>query len=248
MDYRLIRYTTVGSTNAIAKDLASQGAEDATVILAEQQTSGRGRLSRIFASPRGGLYMSVIMRPKLAPENLSLITLAAGAACASAIETIAGVNISLKWPNDLYLGGRKLGGILTEAAPYSPSEHKIPFVVVGIGVNVNTRRESFSPELQDTVTSLYDVQQQEYPIDTLTADIVRHLYTMAARLEADQQALFAFWRQRDFLLGKDICWQDIQGHVVRGRGDGLLADGRYQLKTSDGQKHPVLAGDLTVSG
>jgi len=245
MTHKIIRYGTVDSTNPIAMALGHLGEEDATIVLAEQQTAGSGRRGRQFFSPLGGLYMSVILRPAIPPARLPLITLAAGVACSLVLEKPARLSVRLKWPNDLYIGERKLGGILTEAAPYSAARREIPFVVVGIGMNVNTRPESFPRELRNHVISLYDVGQSPYDIEALATGVVAQLARIVHALGDDGESVCTAWRQRDFLLGREITWQDPQGRVVQGYGAGLTDDGCYLIRTAAHELLEIVAGDLS---
>lgn len=242
----IVRYPEAASTNSLALELGHQGAAHGTVVVAGRQTGGRGRVGRCFVSPPGGLYMSVILRPDLAPDYLRLVTLAAGVACCTVLEKQTGIAPLLKWPNDLYFGNRKLGGILTETAPYSAAQTGVPFMVVGIGLNVNSLPGDFPPPLQDLVTSLYDIAHRRYDLDILLRGIVLQLNFLVAGLERNAEALFSLWRQRDFLLGKNISWQEADGPVVHGAGAGLRQDGCYRLRTPDGLIHPILAGVLKV--
>jgi len=242
----VVRYPEAESTNSLALELGRQGAAHGTVVVAGRQTGGRGRVGRCFVSPPGGLYMSVILRPDLAPANLRLVTLAAGVACSTVLEKQTGVAPLLKWPNDLYSGRKKLGGILTETAPWSAAPPGVSFVVVGIGLNVNSLPPDFPPPLRDRVTSLSDITHQRYDLDVLRREIVRQLDSLVAGLEQNAAAVLSLWRRRDFLLGKNISWQEADGPVVHGAGAGLHQDGRYLLRTPDGLIHPILAGVLKV--
>lgn len=242
--FKLIRYPRVDSTNRVAIDLGFRGYAHNTVVVADEQSGGKGRQARSFFSPPGGLYMSALLRPQLFAAELSLITLAAGVACVRAIEMITGIFIQLKWPNDLYYNGKKLGGILTEAAPYSQATGSVPFVVVGIGLNVNTRLELFHDALRDLVTSLYYVGGLEYDIDTLLHSLVTALLEEVTLLRESPEQVLAQWRCYDLLLGKKLSWQDPGGGVIQGTGNGLLPDGRYRLTTAGGDDYPVLAGDI----
>lgn len=226
--------------------MAQQGSEHGTVVIADQQVHGRGRGAKFFFSPPGGLYMSVILRPELPADRLSFITLAAGLACASAIEEQTGLTVALKWPNDLYLLGRKLGGILAQTGPYSPAVHSIPFVVLGIGINVNTRRETFAPELRNIVTSLYDASPGHYDIDALLAAIHTRLLALLPALAEDVAGVVNDWRRRDCLLGREISWQDVRGRTMTGRGAGIRGDGCYQLRALDGTLHAIMAGEVSL--
>jgi len=245
--YTILRYPKVDSTNSIAFDFGSRGAPHGTVVLADEQSGGRGRLSRCFSSPRGGLYLSVVLRPRLPIEKLSLITLVAGVACAEAVEQVTGISVQLKWPNDLYYNGKKLGGILTEAAPYSSSDGSVPFIVVGIGLNVNTPQESFPSPLSNLATSLYCITSQEYEIDNLMDFVITSLLAGVSLLQDNSEKVMDHWRERDYLLGKEVRWQVPQGEIVHGIGNGLLSDGRYRLTSSGGDDYPVLAGDIEIT-
>lgn len=244
--FRVIRYTTVPSTNALALDLALQGGDHGTVITALQQEHGRGRGAKIFSSPPGGLYMSVILRPDLPVARLPLITLAAGVACAGAIEEQTGQTIALKWPNDLYLRGRKLGGILAETGPYAPAIGAIAFVVVGIGINVSSSPPSFPPELRNIVTSLYDVSQEHYDLDALMSTIHLRLDALLRQLRTSVTDLLKRWQELDYLLGREIFWQDGLGRIRQGCGAGIREDGCYQLRSADGRLHAILAGEVSL--
>ncbi len=241
----VVRYPEADSTNSLALELGRQGASHGTVVVAARQTGGRGRAGRCFVSPPGGLYMSVILRPDLALAYLRLVTLAAGVACCTVLEKY-GIAPLLKWPNDLYCGRRKLGGILTETAPYSTAQAGVPFVVVGIGLNVNSLPADFPPPLPNLVTSLSEITHRRHDLDMLRREIVLQLDSLVAGLEQSAETVFSLWRQRDFLLGKNISWQEADGPVVHGTGAGLRQDGCYRLRTPDGFIHPILAGVLKV--
>ena len=150
MERRVYRYETVGSTNTELMALARQGAAEGTVVLAGQQTAGRGRMGRSFQSPAGlGLYGSVLLRSS--PEDAPRIPALAATAVRRAIRRSCGLSCGIKWPNDLVLSGRKVCGILAEALPGPEGSL---WVVVGIGINVCQRREDFLPELRETAASL----------------------------------------------------------------------------------------------
>src|SRR5512145_2072069 len=144
-------YEELGSTNDRAKELADEGAEHGEVVVAEAQTAGRGRRGRSWASPaRRNLYFSVVLRPELPPTRAAEITLVASVAICDALRQ-AGVEAGIKWPNDLLASGRKIAGILTELAA---EPEQVQWVVLGVGVNVNARREDFPEELRGEATSL----------------------------------------------------------------------------------------------
>ena len=139
-------YDTIDSTNNKAKELAKRGSVHGSLVVAKSQTAGKGRLGRSFASMSDdGLYFSVMLRPEVSPEHLSGLTLVAALAVSKAIQNICGITPSIKWPNDIYVNNKKVVGILTEAGT--------DYVVIGIGINVNTK--SFDKSIEATATSIY---------------------------------------------------------------------------------------------
>ena len=157
-------YEELGSTNDRAKELAEEGAEHGEIVVAEAQTAGRGRRGREWVSPpRRNLYFSVILRPELPPSRAAELTLVASIAVCDAARQ-AGVDAGIKWPNDLLASGKKLAGILTELATEPDRVH---WVVVGVGVNVNSRPEDFPEELRDEATSLLIERRSPAPARAL---------------------------------------------------------------------------------
>lgn len=244
--FPLIRFAEVASTNEVASDLARQGAEAGTVVLARQQGHGRGRGSNIFCSPPGGLYMSVIVRPVLPPEQLPLITLAAGVACARCISELSGVAVALKWPNDLYLNDRKLGGILAETGGFAAAPASVPYVVLGVGINVNSSAADFPQGLRHSTTSLYDATSRHQDLDFLLTALHQQLTAILAQLQSDVSVILQEWQERDCLLGRWLSWRDGSGRILQGRGAGLAADGCYQVRAAEGNLHTILAGEVSL--
>lgn len=148
----VVHRTTIDSTNRLAAELARGGAAEGTVVVAEQQTAGRGRLGRTWVSPaRVNLYASLVLRPRIPPLEVPRLTLVAGLAVAEAIRATAALDATIKWPNDVLIDGRKVAGVLTEL---EAEAERVRFVIVGIGVNLNARRDDFPPELRRKATSL----------------------------------------------------------------------------------------------
>jgi len=148
----LVHRDSIDSTNLLAASLAREGAGEGTIVVAEQQTAGRGRLGRSWVSPaRVNFYGSVVLRPAIPPLEVPRLTLVAGIAVAEAIRATTPLAAAIKWPNDVLLDGRKVAGVLTEL---EAEADRVRFVIVGIGVNLNATREHFPPELRDKATSL----------------------------------------------------------------------------------------------
>lgn len=147
------RFETTDSTNDRAKELARQGAPEGVVVVSEAQTAGRGRYGRSWESPAGkNLYFSILLRPKMTVEEAPRLTVVSGIAIAKFLRKEIPLQATLKWPNDIYYRSRKMGGILSEL---EIEKEKLSFVVVGIGLNLNSHAGDFSPDLQKTATSLF---------------------------------------------------------------------------------------------
>ena len=178
MERRVYRYETVGSTNTELTELIRQGAAEGTVVLARQQTAGRGRMGRSFQSPAGlGLYGSVLLRSS--PEDAPRIPALAATAVRRAIRRSCGLSCGIKWPNDLVLSGRKVCGILAEALPGPEGSL---WVVVGIGINVCQRREDFLPELRETAASLSMIAGAEMDRTALETALLEELESLRQEL------------------------------------------------------------------
>jgi BirA family transcriptional regulator, biotin operon repressor / biotin---[acetyl-CoA-carboxylase] ligase len=241
---RLCWYDTVGSTNDVAAELADVDAPEGTVVVADSQTSGRGRLGRVWCSPPGaGLYLSLILRPRALlsthPHASSLLTLASGVAVAEGVEAATGLSAEIKWPNDLVVGKRKLGGILTEA-PVRSGEFE--YAVVGIGVNL--REGAYPPEVARRATSIE--AELDRPVDRgrLIVELLAALSGRYASLSAgDFDAILTPWRRRARALpGSSVEW-DFGGTVVRGRAVDIDSDGALVVRIGD-RVERIVAGEV----
>ena len=239
--YLYHHFSSLDSTNTLAVHMAEQGAEHGTVIHADRQTGGRGRGGRRFESPAGGLYFSLILRPKLEPADLPLITLAAGTGLCLSLREAVSVPVMMKWPNDLYLYERKLGGILTESG--SIRAGKAEFVVIGVGLNLTTELKQFSPELQEKGISLAQIAVDIPETDNLLPLFVNELQRAAQRLANDKAQLLADWREFDYLQGRALRYVRHEGEIAA-TGIGLAEDGQYIILDAQGIEHRVTAGDL----
>jgi len=234
-------FETLNSTNDLAKELAVQGAPEGAFVVAETQTGGRGRLGREWNSPPGvGLYVSLVLRPMLPPMELPQITLTTAVAVVRAVRRVAGLAPGIKWPNDLLINGRKLGGILTEMETESD---RIRHVVVGLGLNVNN--PEFPPELAATATSL-----------TLTAGrAFSRVHLLQAWLEEFEALYDRFlnqgfpeileeWKDYTVTLGRAVTVR--QGpREISGQATDVAPDGALLLKTANGEMVRVTSGEIT---
>lgn len=238
---RIFAFETIDSTNTCARALASCWAHEGTVVIAEEQTAGKGRLGRAWSANRGeNLTFSIVLRPKSATESLSLIPLYAAVAVAEAIEQVSGLRLSCKWPNDLLIGNRKAVGILVEGAL---KEETVEFVVLGVGVNVN--QLTFPEDLQIKATSL--ALELGRPVDRvkLFQAILRSLEShYPARSKKHLSAVLPEWTERSALTGRHITVSQ-NGTVLDGIARGIDERGALLLEHA-GETTALLAGEVTI--
>jgi BirA family biotin operon repressor/biotin-[acetyl-CoA-carboxylase] ligase len=237
-------YDEIESTNAEAKSLAADGAPEGTVIVAECQTAGRGRLGRRWTSPAGkGLLFSVILRPDLPMSDAHLLTLVAATAAAEAIETQTGIAVRIKWPNDLYVDDRKLGGILTEV---SGEQDEIDWVIVGIGINVNTEYGELPVPLRRTAASLKMAGGQLIDRSELLARILLSVEaSYVATLRSGFGSALESYRCRDYLSRRTVSVQTREGPVI-GEAVGIDDRGALLLQLPHRHVRRFYAGDVTL--
>jgi BirA family biotin operon repressor/biotin-[acetyl-CoA-carboxylase] ligase len=240
----IVHHECLDSTNRLAADLARAGAAEGTVVLAEQQTAGRGRLGRTWTSPaRVNLYCSVILRPSLPPTAVPVVTLVAAVAVAEAIEDTIATPPAIKWPNDVLLDGRKAVGILTEL---EAEAERVRFAVLGIGVNVNARRDDFPPDLRRKATSL--AVAAGAPVDRVafTGRLLTRLDRAYERFCREGFApLREFYERHHCLPGRAV---NVAGaRRLAGIARGIDDDGAL-LVECDGRIERVFAGEVTLRG
>ncbi|MCT4686468.1 biotin--[acetyl-CoA-carboxylase] ligase [Vallitalea sp.] len=242
---KIINFDKLDSTNQQAKKLALEGASNGTVIIAEEQTAGKGRRGKMWVSPPGtGIWMSVVLRPSVMPENASMLTLVAGLAVCKAVREITNLEASIKWPNDIVVNGKKICGLLTEM---NSEIDFINFVVVGIGINVNI--EKFPPELDNIATSLMIEGNQSYQRKKLvkrTLEIFEGYYKKYLETE-DLTKIIEEYNEHCINIGRKVRVtgrkQDITGNVkcVTNKGELIVTD-------QQGEDIVVTSGEVSVRG
>lgn len=238
---RIYWYDTIDSTNSKAKSLAAQGAPHGTVVIADRQTGGRGRLGRSFHSPGGmGIYMSVLLRFPGGPEQLMHLTCAAAVAACDAVEAAAGFRPGIKWTNDLVCQGRKLAGILTELT--GNAEETV--AIVGIGVNCCQSLSDFPEEIQGFAGSLAMVTGQEISRPKVAAALIEALSRMEL---SEKDTMMETYRRSCVTVGKDISLlrprQVLYGHAI-----GIDDHGALLVRFSDGHTEAVNSGEVSIRG
>ncbi|HEY6360329.1 MAG TPA: biotin--[acetyl-CoA-carboxylase] ligase [Vicinamibacterales bacterium] len=228
MSWRVHRYEEVSSTNDVAAQFAERGAEEGCVVVADAQSAGRGRHGRAWSSPVGaGLYVSVVLRPRAAITGL--LTIAAGVAIAEGIQAASGLDASVKWPNDVYAGGRKLAGILAEAGS---SPGGAPHVVLGFGINV--RPMTFPPDLALRATSIESELGRSIDRHLLLASCLAALANRYADLHDGRAgAVLDAWRLRAATtFRRRVEWD--RGEIrARGVAENIDEDGALLVRVGD---------------
>lgn len=239
-------YDTIDSTNLQAKAIAAAGAPHGTVLIADSQSAGRGRLGRSFTSPaQSGIYMSVILRPGCPPAELMHLTCAAAVAMCDAVETALGIRPGVKWINDLVWQRKKLGGILTELS-MDAKTGLVDHAVIGIGINCNQRPEDFPPELQPIACSAAMAAGRPIDRSRLAAAMIYELARMD-RMLSQQKLIMARYRQDCITVGQEVVV--IRGDQRQpGRALSVNDDGSLQVVFADGHTSAVNSGEVSVRG
>jgi BirA family biotin operon repressor/biotin-[acetyl-CoA-carboxylase] ligase len=237
-------HAEIDSTQHRARELGRDGAGEGTVVIAEAQTAGRGRLGRTWHSPPGrNLYCSILLRPALVPGVVPQLALAVGLGVAEAIETL-GLRPKLKWPNDVLVDGRKAVGILTEM---EAELERVRLVIVGIGVNVNLDHGDLPPYLRDTATSLKMAAGRQIDRVGFTAALLAAVERSYRRfLDEGFPALRVDWDARDALRGRRVV-RDVGGREVAGTVTGVDDDGALRLVDDHGVEQRVVAGEVAIA-
>lgn len=239
-------FPTIDSTNDRLKAMARQGAPHGTVLLADHQTGGHGRLGRNFHSPEGvGVYMSILLRPNCTPADLMHLTCAAAAAMCDAVEQAAGFRPGIKWTNDLVFGRRKLGGILTELG-LNP-KGGVDYAIIGIGINCCQQLSDFAPDIRDIAGSLAMVSGKKIDRSRVAAAMMEALHRLDASLLTGKNEILRSYRRDCITVGQEISL--LRGDEVR-HGTALDVDenGALVVAFSDRHTEAVNSGEVSVRG
>jgi BirA family biotin operon repressor/biotin-[acetyl-CoA-carboxylase] ligase len=207
----LYYFETIDSTNLFAKKLVKNGVGEGVVVIADVQSSGRGRKNRKWSSPEGGLWFSIILYPPISPDRGMLVTMASSIAVAQGIKEVTGINSEIKWPNDLLINGKKVCGILTEI--YAEKDN-IKYAITGIGINVNNRLEK---ELHNTATTL----KQEIGNQVLKVELLKSILK-----NLDEQYNKIIFKNYKFIKDSWLSFSNIIGKKIQVQDDNILMIGK----------------------
>ena len=238
----ILYFTEIDSTNLKAKGLAASGAPEGTIVISERQTKGRGRKTRgWFSPPRDGIYLSLILRPNIAPRSAPSMTLLTAVAIAETLLAVPGLEIAIKWPNDILARGRKLAGILTEMSTIG---ERIDYAVVGLGLNVNTSR--FPDEIEDRATSILIETGQRVRRVTLAKEYLKwheEYYDVFQRIGFEP--IRKRWKELTNMMGQQVTVETI-GREYTGKVQDIDDGGALILRDETGGYHRVIFGDVTL--
>jgi len=235
-------YDTVVSTQSLAHEAASKGAPEGTLVVAEQQTGGKGRLGRQWHSPKGsGIWMSLVVRPAIPLPRTPQMTLLTAVAVSQAIRQTVGVSPAIKWPNDIFVGDKKVCGILTEL---NAESDRVNYLVIGIGINVNTAASDFPEELREVATSLRIESGQAIKRALFIQNVCRifeneYEYYLRCGFEQVKQA----WEKNSYTIGRQVTVRTIHS-TLEGRAVGLDPEGVLIVEDAAGNRHKVYSADV----
>jgi BirA family biotin operon repressor/biotin-[acetyl-CoA-carboxylase] ligase len=242
-NYKIYLYNNVYSTNEVAKEIAKKSSEEKIVVLADTQTCGKGRMGRRWISPKGGVWLSVILRPRITSKEALKLTFITSSAVAKTIETMFGLKAVVKWPNDVLVNGRKICGILTEI---STRNSVVEFVVVGVGINANIDLESFPLSLQGTVTSLKNELGYRIKRRALTGNFLQNFEHRYRHLHHGLwSGLLKEWKSMATFLGEQVEVTSFDEFFV-GEAWDIDEDGALIIRLKNGTLKKIITGDVTL--
>ena len=235
---RVIYRPTLTSTMEVAREEAKRGAAEGTIVVADEQTAGRGRLQRAWLSPRGNIALSVILRPEI--KHLPSLTMLASLVVTRSIAAVTALKPRLKWPNDVLINGKKVCGILIES---SVRADRVDYAIIGIGINVNLRLEDY-PEILPIATSLSHELKKEVPRLSLIQNLLVEIEKLYLAI-SEGQSIFEEWRDSLVTLGKRVRVKSGDAFLY-GIAESVTTDGSLLLRRPDGTLDKILAGDVTL--
>lgn len=235
---RVIYYPSLASTNEVAKQETQQGAVEGTVIVADEQTAGKGRIKRAWLTPKGNIALSIILYPSIA--SLPYLIMVASLAVVHSIEAVTGLKSQLKWPNDVLIKGRKVCGILIENKVRGDI---VDYAIIGIGINVNLRLGDF-PEILPTATSLSDEMGRDVSCLGLIRCLLVEIESLYSTLSSGG-SVYEEWRDSLVTLGRRVRVKSGE-NAYDGIAESVAEDGSLLLRGSDGTLTKIVAGDVTL--
>lgn len=242
---KIIYYKQLDSTNTKLSELAAAGAEHGTIVVADLQTAGKGRRGRIWESPAGeNIYMSMLLKPTFEANIAPMLTLCMAYSVAKVLQSQGFPDVRIKWPNDLIIGGKKICGILTEM---KMKDSQIDYVIIGVGINVNTKE--FPEELVDKATSLYLVSNREMKRQTLIDEVITQFESVYQQFCEEKDLSFLQDEYNKLLInqGKEVRVLEPEKEY-NACAEGINAKGELLVRMEDGTQKEIYAGEVSVRG
>ena len=234
---KIYSYASIDSTNNIAYKMAEEGADEGSVIVAEEQKKGKGRIGRSWSSPKGEIYFSLILRPGMVPTEVSKLTLVAAVSVAQAIRELTGISALIKWPNDILVNNKKLCGILTEL---KAEQDQTSFVILGVGINVNTK-PSLLPK---HATSITKELGRDFPKVDLMRKLLKNIETHYILFKNNKfKDIIGEWKDLSAILGSRVKVMD-KAHNIEGMAIDVDEGGALIVRLDNGLNERILAGDI----
>jgi len=233
-------FKEVDSTNDVARELADEDAEEGTLVIAESQRSGKGRRGKRWISPSGGVWMTIILRPDIEPPKAPQLTLVTGVAVAETLNQECGLDVGIKWPNDILIGDKKVCGILTEV---KADMGKVDYVLVGIGIDLNVDLNIFPPELRGGATSLKAELDREIMGAELVATFLKNFEIYYGEFKQGKfRKILNRWRKLSKTIGNYVEVHK-KGGPIYGEAVGINKDGKLILELDDGSLRKIISGE-----
>ncbi len=232
----------LSSTMIIAKNLAIQGCDSGTTVVAKTQISGRGRLDRNWSSPEGGIWMSIVLRPPIDPYDVPLITLASGVSVCKVIQKLFNLTPGLKWPNDVVINGKKVCGILTEGCIDSGM---VSYAVLGIGINLNFSADLLPTEFKASATTLLTESGKPIEPEQFLHQLLIELNSVYRELIDNRPQIIDLWRNFSVTIGKEVS-AFYNNKIISGIAKDITQDGNLIIKLDTGEEIEVCSGEVSL--
>ncbi|WP_409199568.1 biotin--[acetyl-CoA-carboxylase] ligase [Methanobrevibacter sp. DSM 116169] len=237
-------YKEVMSTNTLAKFFADQGQDEETVVISEKQTKGRGRSGKKWESPLGGVWLTMIVKPRIDQTKASLITLATGVAVANTIKSFGIENVEIKWPNDILIDGKKVSGILTEAVAKLNS---IKYIVIGVGIDVSLENNKMSGDLKEEAISLNKASGAKVDANEVIKRFLKEFEIIFKMFEDEKyEEILKEWRKDSYSIGKYAKIRQPFGNSFDAYIIGINKEGTLIVEKADGTLEKVISGEFEI--
>ena len=246
MKIQLKQFDVLQSTNVTAVAFAKEGAPEGTVIVAERQEGGRGRMQRVWSSPKGGLWFTIILRPQIDPQYVAQVTLLAGVAVVKALRKLYATDaIMIKWPNDLLLNGKKICGILSEMQ--LNENGSIDYAIVGIGVNVDLKPQDFPEELRNTAASLNLSFGKNYTCTEVLDNILQEFASLYQKwLVEGASVILEPWKELNCTLNRKVFVKDNDEVIFSGEVVAINEEGAIIVRNEEGESQSFDFGEISI--